>query len=114
LEAAGFTCQLCDSKDKLQVHHRRYDNIGHESLSDLIVLCDRCHSRFHDVLKSDQMSLYRRLEIPPSLLGRIEDLLERQRKGQDRFDSYDTDKADVELELAKLDIRISIKQSGGE
>lgn len=44
----------------------------------------------------------------------IEDLLERQRKGQDHFDSYDTDKADVKRELENLGIRISItRRSGG-
>lgn len=40
-------CQLCDSEEHLVVHHRRYDNIGHEDLSDLTVLCFDCHSFFH-------------------------------------------------------------------
>ena len=108
LEGAGFTCQLCDSKDSLQVHHRRYENIGHEALSDLIVLCEQCHAKFHDVLESDHIGLYRRLDIPSDLISKIEDLMERRRKGQDHFDSYDTDKADVELALKKLGIRVTI------
>ncbi len=47
---AGYKCQLCNSnKAKLNVHHRTYDNIYHEKLDDLIVLCENCHKKFHTV-----------------------------------------------------------------
>ncbi len=48
LQAAGFRCQLCNSPEKLQVHHRSYANIGNEKLGDLTVLCEDCHEVFHE------------------------------------------------------------------
>jgi hypothetical protein len=51
-EEAGNKCQLCNNGNfTLHVHHRTYDNIFHESLSDLIVLCENCHAKFHDMAK---------------------------------------------------------------
>lgn len=41
-------CQLCSSKERLEVHHNTYENVGNEKLTDLITLCRYCHSNFHD------------------------------------------------------------------
>lgn len=49
LEEAGFKCQLCGNKDRLNVHHNNYDNLFMEEKSDLIVLCESCHKKFHDI-----------------------------------------------------------------
>ena len=48
---AGNRCQVCNAKGKLHVHHRTYDNIGNEKISDVIVLCGSCHEKFHDAGK---------------------------------------------------------------
>lgn len=48
IHRAGNRCQLCNAKGRLHVHHRTYENIGNESLNDLIVLCNDCHEKFHD------------------------------------------------------------------
>jgi len=45
---ANFKCQLCNSSGLLHVHHRTYENRGQENNSDLIVLCEKCHAKFHD------------------------------------------------------------------
>lgn len=47
---AEFKCQLCSSKQGLATHHRTYETHGreHENLQDLIVLCEDCHSNFHN------------------------------------------------------------------
>jgi hypothetical protein len=45
-EQAGEKCELCNSEDRLEVHHRTYDRRGEERLSDLTVLCHSCHERF--------------------------------------------------------------------
>lgn len=47
LKQAKYRCQLCNSPNNLEVHHRTYKNRGQEYLSDLTVLCDPCHERFH-------------------------------------------------------------------
>ena len=47
--SANNKCQLCNNgNDELHVHHRTYDNVYHEELDDLIVLCKQCHSKFHE------------------------------------------------------------------
>lgn len=51
LRFAERRCQLCNSNFKLHVHHRSYENLGHEKRSDLVVLCESCHTRFHDKIK---------------------------------------------------------------
>lgn len=45
----GRRCQVCNSPNKLAVHHRCYNNLGEEfnSMHDLTVLCYKCHSRVH-------------------------------------------------------------------
>ena len=48
LKRANYKCQLCSSKENLQVHHNTYDNRGNEKDEDLIVLCEICHGKFHD------------------------------------------------------------------
>ena len=49
-EFYGRRCQLCNRGRKLQVHHNNYACLWWETLPDVIVLCDRCHERFHEVL----------------------------------------------------------------
>ena len=45
-----YKCQLCNSKENLQTHHRTYDIKGEEifNMKDLTVLCDACHAKHHD------------------------------------------------------------------
>jgi hypothetical protein len=50
LEQAHRRCELCFSSKALEVHHKTYTNRGNEILSDLIVLCHPCHSKFHNKL----------------------------------------------------------------
>lgn len=51
LKWAGLQCQLCGNDDALlHVHHKKYNNRGRETFSDVIVLCDKCHEKFHDKL----------------------------------------------------------------
>lgn len=47
LEYAGYRCQLCNSPDELNVHHRTYERLGCELPQDLTVLCKTCHYWFH-------------------------------------------------------------------
>lgn len=46
---AGMRCQICNSFNSIQVHHRTYDTFGSEFLhmNDLTVLCGHCHGMFH-------------------------------------------------------------------
>lgn len=48
---AKYKCQLCGSESNLNTHHRTYEHKGYEinNMEDLIVLCQNCHSKFHEV-----------------------------------------------------------------
>lgn len=49
LSRAGYKCQLCSNKNlRLNVHHNNYRNLWHETPQDLIVLCEKCHKKFHN------------------------------------------------------------------
>jgi hypothetical protein len=52
LARAGYRCQLCNSSNRLEVHHRTYARRGAEQDSDVIVLCERCHTRFHQTQRN--------------------------------------------------------------
>ncbi len=43
LQRAGFRCQVCGERTRLQVHHVTYANLGNELDNDLTVLCWWCH-----------------------------------------------------------------------
>lgn len=47
----GHKCALCFSKEHLDVHHRTYERLGNELITDLIVLCHDCHFTFHKSLE---------------------------------------------------------------
>ena len=50
LSESGNSCQLCNSQINLHIHHRTYERIFKENLNDLTVLCQICHSRFHETI----------------------------------------------------------------
>ena len=45
-ERDGYACVVCNSGDNVHVHHRVYRQPGAERLSDLHVLCAKCHLLF--------------------------------------------------------------------
>lgn len=48
LDQAGNRCQVCNAGGELHVHHRTYERVGEERDNDLTVLCEMCHTIFHD------------------------------------------------------------------
>lgn len=44
LKRDGMACVRCGSTVELQVHHKRYHEIGADALEDLETLCVNCHS----------------------------------------------------------------------
>lgn len=39
-----------DGIQNIQCHHISYENRGREKLCDLMVICDKCHGRFHEFI----------------------------------------------------------------
>lgn len=55
-EQQHYKCQLCAGNKMLATHHKTYEHHGHEHEykvmeNDLIVLCDSCHKKFHNILE---------------------------------------------------------------
>lgn len=59
LKYAHYRCQVCnEGRTELNVHHRTYERVGCELVSDLIVLCRGCHTLFHRERKIADWSDY--------------------------------------------------------
>lgn len=48
LERDKWVCQFCKAEPATEVHHLTYNNLGSESLSELISYCRVCHGKVHD------------------------------------------------------------------
>ena len=48
LTRAGNRCQICNSSERLEAHHRTYKNLGRELEGDITILCRACHQLFYD------------------------------------------------------------------
>jgi 5-methylcytosine-specific restriction endonuclease McrA len=59
----GRRCVICNREtstdNPLEVHHRTYENLGHEALTDCIVLCRECHSLHHNFSGNFLAGVYR-------------------------------------------------------
>lgn len=58
-------CVVCYRADRLDVHHRTYERLGHELLSDVTVLCRDCHAKHHDKLPAAPVALADEPKITP-------------------------------------------------
>lgn len=55
LARSRYRCQLCNSQEPLQVHHRTYERRGQEIPSDVIALCQSCHEKHHDIQRGEDI-----------------------------------------------------------
>jgi phage terminase large subunit GpA-like protein len=51
LERCHFKCICCASTNNLQVHHKSYKRIQAERISDVVVVCQKCHTLIHEQVK---------------------------------------------------------------
>lgn len=58
MKRANHKCQLCTSTHLLQTHHNSYCRVGCELPEDLVILCERCHQRFHNILPNREEDFY--------------------------------------------------------
>lgn len=46
-EAYGNKCMFCRKESDLHIHHLNYNNIGDETINDVVCLCKGCHLKVH-------------------------------------------------------------------
>ena len=44
-------CECCGKKSTICLHHKTYERVGKERLSDLVYLCMKCHEETHIIAK---------------------------------------------------------------
>ncbi len=49
----GYKCSKCGVEKPLEVHHLTYNNLGSESMEDLVTLCAHCHYLKHKEAHND-------------------------------------------------------------
>jgi 5-methylcytosine-specific restriction endonuclease McrA len=56
LERDGWECQICGSRQNLQVHHNQLrSRQGGDEESNLITVCARCHDQVHHVGSQERL-----------------------------------------------------------
>jgi hypothetical protein len=66
---SGGQCERCKNARATQVHHKTYDRIFREPLSDLQAVCGHCHMEIHEIGdKPKKMRLFRGLK---TILARV-------------------------------------------
>lgn len=67
----GHTCCLC-YKEAYDVHHRTYERLGEELITDVVLLCRMCHEKHHDkTAVPDDARLHREDCFNCSSIGRL-------------------------------------------
>ena len=51
-------CQGC-GRAHVEYHHRTYERLGHEKLSDLVPVCRECHEAIHEAYRRGTLDLLR-------------------------------------------------------
>jgi len=58
----NYCCRLCNSDERLHVHHQTYERRGNEDLEDLTTLCEECHERFHRKINQAESKIEQRYQ----------------------------------------------------
>jgi len=69
-------CVYCGDKTNLHVHHIHYLRLGRENLSDLVVLCNKCHFKLHEEKGYSRQGLY----APENFSGTVPNIHELKQK----------------------------------
>ena len=74
-------CFVCGSKEKLHVHHKTYDRLYNEELTDLVCLCKDCHEKVHNIVKFTKNKRIKLINAHVRLRNLV-------KNGMDTWDAY--------------------------
>jgi hypothetical protein len=49
LRRAKYKCEKCKRRQATQIHHKTYERVFNEPLSDLLAVCAPCHRQIHGI-----------------------------------------------------------------
>ena len=100
IQRDGGQC-ICGAQ-ATELHHKTYDNIGREPLSDLVMLCEKCHKKVHRPrVPSDQQSAVQQpLETLPEEVS-VNDDSELYQQYWTKFHAYYTSKGISPIPLGR-------------
>lgn len=107
IKCACNECQICGSTYRLDIHHLNYEHLWKERLSDVIVLCNKCHTKYHDgeIPKGilEQIAKLKRLKPAKYKTIRGRDRVKRKNKQADKVKSrFEEHKRKSENSIKKL------------
>lgn len=79
---AKHRCSVCNSKDRLEAHHRSYLHLFNEAehMEDLVCLCRVCHGLFHE----EKKALKHRVIVKPVVIVKRAKVSKKQRREKAR------------------------------
>ena len=99
-------CVWCQAEGG-QVHHKTYANIGKEPLSDLVVLCGRCHKAEHDPLVPSDSGKASAKEAFIAYIKRESDILKLADSGRSGHSDYVNYESGYPIEKGFSEIQLS-------
>jgi len=76
-----FSCEICNSTKKINIHHRSYERMYNENTNDVDILCSECHKNLHTFLKEHKdVTLWDGVEKYKKLLDSFGLLIKKQKK----------------------------------
>lgn len=63
LKIDNFCCVVCKNNKNLICHHITYERLYHEELTDLIILCNKCHNRIHKISPPKDIPIFVKQDV---------------------------------------------------
>lgn len=94
---------ICGEEENLDLHHKTYERIGAEVLTDLVLLCRGCHEAVHTLERRGVMGLDTR-ELSSAERAAIYAIEQDSRRQQAEYDFVDghTDHRPLEVQIAEV------------
>jgi hypothetical protein len=107
IREVGYECGACPSRVALQLHHKTYQRLGAELVTDLEWLCDLCHKKTHKIptggIKNPKRRNVTVKYIEPSPRGRkrpsVQSANKRAKRAKKVTAKYDTSTLDKDRAL---------------
>jgi len=89
----GDKCERCSLRKPLELHHRTYERLGRELMSDLLLLCSNCHK-----IADEERAAEGHARSAAALYEAGLDTYATKKYGEEWWSSYDRDCIEEEFD----------------